>query len=234
MERELWYDQSISKIQDNIRKGNMIIEELCQAYLDQVKEKESYHAIISLNPRLMDQAKALDLKLKEGLEVGKLFGTILLLKDNIGTKDMPVTAGAKAMEKTTCDRNAFVVDRLLAEDGLILGKANLSEWANYMSDPSSNGFSVLGGQTKNAYGDFDAGGSSSGSAVGVALNLCSGAIGSETCGSLVNPSSMNSIVTIKPTIGLVSRDLVVPITEAQDTLGPMARCVEDLWKLLKL
>lgn len=234
MERELWYDQSISKIQDNIRKGNMIIEELCQAYLDQVKEKESYHAIISLNPRLMDQAKALDLKLKEGLEVGKLFGTILLLKDNIGTKDMPVTAGAKAMEKTTCDRNAFVVDRLLAEDGLILGKANLSEWANYMSDPSSNGFSVLGGQTKNAYGDFDAGGSSSGSAVGVALNLCSGAIGSETCGSLVNPSSMNSIVTIKPTIGLVSRDLVVPITEAQDTLGPMARCVEDLWKLFEV
>lgn len=177
-------------------------------YLNQIDKYKDCNVIISLNQQLISQGEELDRKLKSGERLGKLFGCIILLKDNIATQDLPVTAGAMAMKDTKANRNAFLVDLLLKEDALILGKANLSEWANYISNPSSNGFSVIGGQTKNAYGDYDPGGSSSGSAVGVALNMCSVSIGSETCGSLLYPASMNSVVTIKPTIGTISRDFL--------------------------
>lgn len=223
---------SIREIQHQLRQGELTVVELAKTYLNQVKACQDYHAVIQVNEHLLEEAKALDTKIKTG-QVGSLFGVIILLKDNIGTIDMPVTAGAKVMKATQATRDAFVVDLLKHEDALIIGKANLSEWANYMTNPSSNGFSAVGGQTKNAYGDFDSGGSSSGSAVGVALNLATVAVGSETCGSLVNPSSMNGITTIKPTLGLISRDLVVPITAAQDTLGPMGREIMDTAILFK-
>lgn len=130
------------------------------------------------------------------------------------------------------DADAFIVQKLREAGAVILGKANLSEWANFMSNPSANGFSVLGGQTCNPYGDYDAGGSSSGSSVAVSANLTAIAIGTETTGSLTYPAAMNSIVTIKPSLGLVSRDRIIPITDGMDTAGPLTRTVSDCAELL--
>lgn len=130
-------------------------------------------------------------------------------------------------------RGILFSEKLKDSDGIILGKANLSEWSNFMSMPSSNGFSVLGGQTKNSYGKYDVGGSSSGSSVSASLGFASVTLGSETAGSLIYPAGQNSVVAIKPTLGLLSRDLIVPISGAQDTAGIIGRSVEDVYKVFK-
>lgn len=140
---------------------------------------------------------------------------------------MHTTAGAYALKDSILDKDSFVAQKLREEGAIILGKTNLSEWANYMSDNSSNGYSALGGQTHNAYGKYDVGGSSSGSASSVASGFSVASIGTETAGSMVYPSSQNSVVGIKPSIGVVSRDRIIPIVEAQDTAGIVARNVED-------
>jgi amidase len=231
---QLILEKSITEIQEALMNKLFTCEDLVRYYMSRIEQHSDYHAVICINEKAIAIAKEQDLRIQAGADMGTLFGTVVLLKDNIATMDMPTTVGADALRDMTATRDAFVVEKLKQADAIIIGKANLSEWANFMSEPSSNGFSVVGGPTKNAYGDYDAGGSSSGSAVGVSLNLATVSIGSETCGSLIYPASMNGIVTLKPTVGLLSRDLVMPITEAQDTLGPMGRCVEDVWSVFQV
>ena len=160
---------------------------------------------------------------------GPLAGMPILLKDNIETADMPTTAGSLALENNAPGRDAPLVARLRAGGAVIVGKTNLSEWANIRSSESISGWSAVGGQTRNPYdGERTPCGSSSGSAVAVAINLARAAIGTETDGSITCPASVNGVVGFKPTVGLVSRTHVVPISHSQDTAGPITRTVEDL------
>jgi len=164
-----------------------------------------------------------------------LYGIPIILKDNIATKDrMPTTGGASVLKDSFVQRDAFIVEKLRNAGAIILGKANLSEWANFMSSNFCNGYSATGGQTKNPFGMFDVGGSSSGSAVAVASYLCPIAIGTETSGSLIYPANQNNVVGLKPTVGLVSRDLIIPISENQDTAGPIANTVSDVARVLEV
>lgn len=222
-------EKDIGVIQDSISKGDLSCEETLLYYVDRIRKYDSYYnSVISLNPNALEQARNLDSKIASGEDVGQLFGVMVLIKDNISDSDMNTTAGSYALRNLTTKRDSFVVGRLKSKDAIIIGKNNMSEWANYMSSPSSSGFSVLGGQTKNAYGKFDVGGSSSGSCVSASLDFATVTLGSETAGSVVFPSSQNSVVAIKPTVGLLSRDLVIPISEAQDTIGVIGKSVSDV------
>lgn len=224
---EYVHGKDIEVIQKALLDRTFTVESLCLYYLTRIQEYESYHAVIQLNPSILEEAKVLDEKIEKG-EVKDLFGVIVLIKDNIASATMNTSTGALALKDLTTTRDAMLVHLLKESDALILGKANLSEWSNFMSQPSSSGFSVLGGQTKNAYGKYDVGGSSSGSSVAAALNLSTVTIGTETAGSLIFPAGQNSVVALKPTMGLLSRDLIIPISEAQDTAGVIARSVKDL------
>ena len=202
---------------------------------------DALHAITQLAPQIFHEAKALasDLSNFDSLdslwEIKPLWGIPLVIKDNIATgPDMPNTAGAYALMHATTTRPATIVKRLKDAGALIIGKANLSEWANFMTLDSSNGYSAVGGQAVNPFGAFDVGGSSAGSCVAVAAKLVPLAVGTETAGSLVYPASQNHLVTIKPTVGLVSRDLIVPIASTQDTAGPIANTVKDAALLLSI
>lgn len=205
--------------------------EIILFYIKRAIEYKHLNSIITLNPKLLEIVGALG-----AYDSNKsLFGIPILLKDNIGTGDgMANTGGSAYLKDAYLERDAFVVEKLREEGAIILGKANLSEWANFMTFTSSNGYSALGGQTTNAYGLFDVGGSSAGSAVAVSINLTPLALGTETAGSLVYPASQNNVVTIKPTAGLVSRDLIIPISETQDTAGPIANSVKDAAILLEI
>lgn len=226
--QSLVYNKSIEEIQYAIADEEVSCEEILLYYIDRIKKYDSrFNTVISLNPEALIHAKALDERLKMGEDIGYLAGVMFLIKDNISDIDTYTTAGAYALKDLKTTRDAFVVQTIKEQDGIIIGKNNMSEWANFISSPSSNGFSVLGGQTKNAYGRFDVGGSSSGSASSTALNFCTVSLGSETAGSMIYPSSQNSVVGIKPSIGMLSRDLVIPISEAQDTVGIVARSTED-------
>jgi amidase len=206
-------------------------EELTSYYIERIRRYEHYNAVLELNPDALTIARERDQERKSN----PLHGLPILLKDNIGTGDkMHTTAGAKALENSHCDRDAFLVQQLRKAGAVILGKCNLSEWANFMSFDSASGFSVLGGQVRNAYGRFDVGGSSSGSGSAAALNLAAFTIGTETSGSLVSPASQNSVCTLKPSLGLISRDRIIPITEKQDTAGPITRNMTDLVYLLNV
>jgi len=187
------------------------------------------NAVIELNPDAMEIAEGLDRDLPETGLKGPLHGLPVLIKDNIDTGDrMTTTAGSLALAGSSAKSDAAVARRLRAAGAVILGKTNLSEWANYRSSRSTSGWSSRGGQTWNPYAlDRTPGGSSSGSAVAVACGFAAAAVGTETDGSIVSPSSMNSIVGIKPTVGLVSRTGIVPISHSLDTSGPMARSVAD-------
>lgn len=219
--------QNLERIQSLLVEGEFSTVDLCKYYIKRIKDHEAYNVVVQLNPEILKEAQAIDEKIQAG-KVESLFGAVVLVKDNIAAIHMNTAAGAYALKDLTTKRDAFIVKSLKDQDSLILGKANLSEWSNFMSSPSSSGFSVLGGQTKNAYGKFDVGGSSSGSSVAVALNLSTVSLGSETAGSLIFPAGQNSVVALKPTIGLLSRDLIIPISEAQDTAGVIARNVSDL------
>ncbi|OXX83350.1 hypothetical protein AVM15_11485, partial [Paraclostridium benzoelyticum] len=182
------------------------------------------NSIIELNPDVIKIAREKD----KGTRSGKLYGIPITLKANIGTSDkMHTTAGSYALKDSILDEDSFIVKKLREEGAIILGKTNLSEFANYMSTKSSSGYSALGGQTQNPYGKFDVGGSSSGSASSVASGFSVASIGTETAGSIIYPSSQNSVVGIKPSIGLVSRDRIVPIAESQDTAGVISKNVDD-------
>jgi amidase len=210
--------------------GELSARELAQAHLSRIESLDDTHnAIIELNPEVLEIAAALDGERAGGAVRGQLHGIPMLLKDNIDTGDnMQTSAGSLALAGTRADSDSAVAARLRRAGVVILGKTNLSEWANFRSTRSSSGWSSQGGQTRNAYDPLRTpGGSSSGSGVATALGMCAAAIGTETDGSIVSPSAMNGIVGIKPTVGAVSRSGIIPISHSQDTAGPMARSVRD-------
>ena len=231
--KPLVLEQDIKTLQKHIRDGKLSYEQLTKFYLFRIRKFDrknslSLNSVIALNPNVIAEAKQKDIDLKNRMQKHAIFGIPIFLKDNINASGMPTTAGAIVLKDNNTE-DAFVVAKLKNQGALILGKANLSEWANFFCDGCPNGFSNLGGQTLNPYGRrvFDTGGSSSGSAVVVASNFCVAAVGSETSGSILSPSSQNSAVGLKPTIGLLSRGGIVPISSTLDTPGPIAKNVSD-------
>jgi amidase len=218
--------------------GRLTSESLTRHYLGRIQALDRrgpcLRAVIETNPRALDIAAALDRERAMQGPRGPLHGMPILIKDNIETADrMMTTAGSLALQGWYAPEDAPLVARLRAAGAVILGKTNLSEWANFRSTHSSSGWSARGGQTRNPHAlDRTPSGSSSGSAVAVAAQLCAAAIGSETDGSIVSPASINGIVGFKPTVGLVSRRGIVPISHSQDTAGPLARSVQDVALLL--
>ena len=224
---------TIPDLQRGMQSGKYSARSLVEKYTDRIndidKKGPTLKSVIELNPDAEAIAAALDRERKERGQRGPLHGIPILIKDNIDTQDrMMTTAGSLAMLGAKPFQDAFVAKKLRDAGAVILGKTNLSEWANFRSTKSTSGWSARGGQTKNPYVlDRNPCGSSSGSGVATAANLCAAAIGTETDGSIVCPSSANSLVGIKPTVGLVSRAGIIPISHSQDTAGPMARTVTD-------
>ena len=229
---------TISELQDKMASGELSARQATEQYLERIeaidRQGPKLNAIIELNPDALQIAGQLDEERAQGQVRGPLHGVPIVIKDNIDTADrMMTTAGSLALEGSVAAQDAFLVSRLRQAGVVILGKANLSEWANFRSNHSVSGWSSRGGQTRNPYAlDRNPCGSSSGSAVAVAANLCMAAVGTETDGSIICPSQTNGIVGIKPTVGLVSRSGIVPIAHSQDTAGPMARSVADAAILL--
>ncbi len=226
-------ERTIAELQAGLASGEFSSRELTTAYLSVIqqvdKQGPALNAIIELNPDALSIADALDAERRATGARGPLHGIPLILKDNIDTADrMMTTAGSIALAGSIATEDATVTARLRAAGAIVLGKANLSEWANFRSTHSTSGWSSRGGQTRNPYAlDRNPCGSSSGSAVAVAANLCAAAIGTETDGSIICPSQTNGVVGIKPTVGLVSRAGIIPISHTQDTAGPIARTVAD-------
>jgi amidase len=224
---------TIAELQQGLQSGKYSSKSLVEKYTDRIndidKRGPTLRAVIELNPDAEAIAVALDRERKERGPRGPLHGVPILLKDNIDTYDrMMTTAGSLALVGAKPAQDAFVARKLREAGAVILGKTNLSEWANFRSTKSSSGWSARGGQTKNPYAlDRNPCGSSSGSGAAVAASLCAAAIGTETDGSIVCPSTANSLVGIKPTLGLVSRSGIIPIAHSQDTAGPMTRTVAD-------
>lgn len=231
--KPLILNQDIPTLQKHVQAGKLTYENLTKFYLYRIRKFDrendlSLNSVISLNPNIISEAKQKDIALKNKMRKHQIFGMPILLKDNINTVEMPTTSGAVAfLDNNTAD--AFITERLKEQGALILGKANMSEWAYFFCGDCPSGYSAIGGQTLNPYGrrTMDTGGSSSGSGVSVAANFCVAAIGTETSGSILSPSSQNSIVGLKPTIGLLSRSGIVPISSTLDTPGPMAKNVID-------
>jgi len=226
-------EQDIPTIQGHVNTRRLSYEQLVKFYLYRIKKydrenEKSLNSVITLNLDIIAEAREKDNQLKNKMLKHPIFGMPILLKDNINASGMPTTAGAVAMQDNNAN-DAFIVKRLKGKGALILGKANLSEWAYFFCGDCPSGYSAIGGQTLNPYGRriIDTGGSSSGSGVSVAANFCVAAIGSETSGSILSPSSQNSVVGLKPTIGLVSRTGIVPISSTLDTAGPMTKNVTD-------
>ncbi len=226
-------EYTIDQLQQGYRNGDFTVTEVVQAYLDRIEAVDdsgpTLNAVIQVNPDALTIAAELDRELKEGRVRGPIHGVPVLLKDNIDTHDgMETTAGSRALRGSHPPKDSFMAQKLREAGAVIIGKANLSEWANFRGNLSSSGWSGVGGQTKNPYIlDRNPCGSSSGSGVAVSANLCMTAVGTETNGSIVCPSTANGIVGIKPTVGLLSRSGIVPISFTQDTPGPMARTVRD-------
>ncbi len=231
----LLLDKTIVDLTGMLDKAELTSEELTIYYIDRIQryDVDQLNAVMELNPQALDIARSLDEERANGRVRGNLHGIPILLKDNIATGDgLHATAGAAALAEWQPDRDAFLVKQLRNHGAIILGKANLSEWANWMDECMPNGFSVLGGQTRNPHGPFDTYGSSSGSAVAASANLAAATVGSETQGSIIAPAEINSVVAIKTSLGLVSRDYVIPLYPAQDVPGPLARTVTDAAVLL--
>ncbi len=226
-------EATIDSLQESMLSGSRTSKSLTQLYLDRIEQLDKrgpvLRSVIEINPEAVTIAEALDAERKAGKTRGPLHGIPIFLKDNIDTADrLHTSAGSFALENSIAPRDSYVAKKLREAGAVILGKANLSEWANFRSTRSTSGWSARGGQCRNPYAlDRNPCGSSSGSAVAVAANLCTIAIGTETDGSIVCPSGRNGIVGIKPTVGLVSRSGIVPVAHSQDTAGPMARTVKD-------
>lgn len=238
-----WFEASISQLQSMMAAGRLSSRELTQAYLRRIGDLNPIvGAVIQTNPNAVAIAAQLDSERRAGRVRGPLHGIPILLKDNVATADtMQTTAGSLALVNSAVPEDAPLVARLRAAGAVVLGKANLSEWANFrgftpVDDTGSfflNGWSARGGFTRNAYQlGWDPSGSSSGSAVATASNLCAAAVGSETDGSIVSPAGNNLVVGLKPSLGLVSQSGIIPIAQSQDTAGPMGRSVADVATLL--
>lgn len=231
---------TIDDLQKRFQSGQITARSVTKMYLDRIaaidKSGPTLNSIIELNPDALAIAELMDAERKAGKIRGPLHGVPILIKDNIDTADkMQTTAGALAMEGNIASKDAFIVAQLRAAGAVILGKTNLSEWANFRSTRSSSGWSSRGGQTHNPYVlDRSPCGSSSGSGASVSANLCVIAVGTETDGSIACPASMNGVVGIKPTVGLVSRTGIIPISKTQDTAGPLSRTVRDAAILLNI
>jgi amidase len=224
---------TITELREGYENGSFTIEDVTSAYLERISKKDqngpTLNSMLFINPNALELAKELDAELQEGTSRGPLHGIPVVLKDNIDTEDMPTTAGANILEGSIPDQDAFITMKLREAGAIILGKANLSEWANFHSSFSSSGWSALGGQVHNPY-DLTRNpcGSSAGSGAAASANMAVFAIGTETNGSITCPSSANGLVGIKPTVGLLSRSGIIPISHTQDTPGPMARNVTDV------
>ncbi|MCX2720145.1 amidase family protein [Lentiprolixibacter aurantiacus] len=234
--KPLILEQDIPTIQLHVASGELSYEKLVLFYLYRIYKYEldnatTLNTVIALNADVVEEAREKDREIEENPDLlqNPLFGMPVLLKDNINTKGMRTTAGAIALENNENTEDAFIVSRLKSNGALILGKVNLSEWAYFFCGGCPVGYSAIGGQTLNPYGRrvFETGGSSSGSGTSVAANYAVAAIGTETSGSILSPSGQNSVVGLKPTIGLLSRTGIVPISSTLDTPGPMTRNVVD-------
>jgi amidase len=229
---------TISDLQERLESGELTARRLAELYTERISEVDKngpyLNSVIELNPDALEIADTLDDERKAGKIRGALHGIPILIKDNIDTADrMQTTAGSLALEGHIASKDAFIVKQLRKAGALILGKTNLSEWANFRGKRSVSGWSSRGGLTRNPYAlDRTACGSSSGSGAAVAANLCAAAVGTETDGSIICPAQTNGIVGIKPTLGLLSRSGIIPIAHSQDTAGPMARTVADAAILL--
>ncbi|RYU77786.1 amidase [Hymenobacter persicinus] len=231
-------EATVAQLQELMRSGKHSARSLAELYLGRIeavdKNGPKLNSVIELNPEALSLADALDAERRAGKVRGPLHGIPVLIKDNIDTADqMQTTAGSLALAGHRAAQDAFIVQKLRAAGAVLLGKTNLSEWANFRSTRSTSGWSSRGGQTKNPYIlDRTPSGSSAGSGAAVAANLCALAIGTETDGSVVSPASCSGIVGVKPTVGLLSRTGIIPISATQDTAGPMTRTVRDAALLL--
>ena len=231
---------TIADLASGLNSGRWSVRGLAEQYLERIEllDRRGPHlgAVIELNPDARSDAESLDRELRAGKSRGPLHGIPILVKDNIEIAGrMMTTAGSLTLEGNYARQDAPIAARLRAAGALILGKTNLSEWANFRSSRATSGWSGRGLQTRNPYAlDRNPSGSSSGSGVAVAANLCAAAVGTETDGSIVSPSSLNGVVGIKPTVGLLSRTGIIPISKTQDTAGPMARTVHDAALLLSV
>jgi len=232
-------EKSISDLQAAMAAGQLTSRQLTHGYINRIQSLNPLlHSVIEVNPNAMAIATQLDVERRQGHVRGPLHGIPLLVKDNIATDDqMQTTAGSLALYGSHVPGDAVIIQQLRAAGAIILGKSNLGEWANFRSNipvyPLAVGWSARGGDTKNAYDlSYTSWGSSAGSGNGTAANLCAAAIGTETDGSITGPSAVENIVGLKPTLGLVSQDGIVPIAHEQDTAGPMARSVTDVAILL--
>jgi amidase len=238
--KEEWLvDATIDQIQEAMETDVLTAKELVLLYLDRIatynKNGISINAVLEVNPDALQIAEALDAERKLSGPRGPLHGIPVLLKDNIDTGDkLHTSAGSLALKDSYAYRDAFVAEQLREAGAIILGKTNMTEWANFMAENMPTGYSSRGGQALNPYGPgkFEVGGSSAGSGAAIAANFATVAIGTETSGSILSPASRNSIVGIKPTVGLVSRTGIIPIAHTQDTAGPMTRTVKDAAILL--
>ena len=232
-------EMSVTQLQDAMASGRYTSRRLVDLYARRINDIDrngpALRSVIVVNPDAASIADALDAERKSKGARGPLHGIPIVIKDNIDTADrMATTAGSLALEGSIAARDAFIVQRLRAAGAVILGKTNLSEWANFRSTKSASGWSGVGGQTRNPYMlDRNACGSSSGTAAAIAANLATVGVGTETDGSVVCPSSVNGLVGLKPTVGLVSRSGIIPISHTQDTAGPIARTVADAAALLE-
>src|SRR5216683_1788444 len=231
-------EASVIDLQEGLDSGKLTARSLTERYLARIeaidKKGPAINSVIEVNPDALTIADALDKERKDKGARGPLHGIPILIKDNIDTADkMATTAGSLALVGSKPPKDSTVAQRLRDAGAVILGKTNLSEWANIRSGHSTSGWSGRGGQTRNPYcTDRNPCGSSAGSGAATAANLCAGSIGTETDGSIVCPSSTNGIVGIKPTVGLLSRTGIIPISHTQDTPGPMCRTVRDAATML--
>jgi amidase len=233
-------EATIEDLQVRMSRGELTARALTEAYLERIagvdRNGPKLNAVIELNPDALAIADERDAERRGGRMRGPLHGIPILIKDNIATADrMETTAGSLALVGAKPPRDAHLVTRLREAGAVILGKTNLSEWANFRGNSSTSGWSARGGQTRNPHAlDRNPSGSSSGSAAAVSANLCVAAVGTETNGSIVSPSSVCGIVGVKPTVGLVSRSGIIPIAASMDTAGPMTRTVRDAAILLQV
>lgn len=240
MNQEKILHASITECQEKMAAGELDAVTLTAWCLEQIARHEEkgakINALAEINPDALAEAEALDAERKAGKVRGELHGIPILIKDNIDTAGaMQTTAGSLALAGHYAKKDAPLVQKLRRAGCVLIGKANLTEWANFMTEGMPNGYSSRGGQVRNPYGpgNLDPGGSSSGSAAGVAAGFAIAAVGTETSGSILSPASENSLVGLKPTVGMISRSGIIPISRSQDTAGPIARTVRDAALLLQ-